>query len=96
MKKLLFAAAAIAALAATTPVFAGDREGIEARGDFKWDVWGQGRGGPGLDWPYYSRGYRTYGHHWRAYGAYGDANCLVRERVETISGRVAYRWHRVC
>jgi hypothetical protein len=88
MKKLLFAAAATAALTAAAPasaqVYVGaDRGGAGVRvGPFGFGV------GPSYGWndPYWRDGYYAYG-----------AECrLIRERIVTPSGRVIFRSHRVC
>lgn len=81
MKKLLFAAAATVALVATTPALAG---GVGVRvGPF-----GAGVG------PSYDRDDWGWRHH--RYG-YGASECrTVRERVETPSGRIIFRTHRIC
>jgi hypothetical protein len=83
MKKLLFAAAATAALTAAVPASAqvylgADPSGAGVRvGPFGFGV------GPGYGW---RDGYYAYG-----------ADCrLIRERIVTPSGRVIFRSHRVC
>jgi hypothetical protein len=89
MKKLLFAAAATAALTAAAPASAQVYVGA--------DPWGAGVRvgpfglgvGPGYGWhdPYRRDGYY----------AYGGAECrLIRQRIVTPSGRVIFRSQRVC
>jgi hypothetical protein len=84
MRKVLFAAAATAALVAAVPasaqVFLGagpDGAGVR--------VGPLGAGvGPGWGWRHH--GYYAYG-----------ADCpLVRERIVTPSGRIIFRMHRAC
>ena len=82
MRKLLFAAAAVAALVAAAPASAQvyyDEPGAGVQiGPFGFGV------GP------------RYGWRDRAYHAYGADCPLVRERILTASGRVIFRTHRVC
>ena len=88
MKKLLFAAAATAALTAAAPASAQVYVGA--------DPWGAGVRvgplgfgvGPAYGWhdPYWRNGYYAYG-----------AECrLIRQRIVTPSGRVIFRSQRVC
>jgi hypothetical protein len=88
MRKLVFAAAAAAALVAAAPAsaqvyFGADPGGVGVQ------VGPLGAGvGPRYD-PYAYRG--------DAYHAYGAANCsTTRERVVTPSGRTIFKTRRVC
>ena len=89
MKTLLFVATVTAALVAATPSFAQfyagagpGGVGVEV-GPFRAGV------GPRYGWrdPHYTDGYY----------AYGSAECrVVRERIETPSGRVIIKTRRIC
>ena len=88
MKKLLFAAAATAALTVAAPASAqvylgADPWGAGVRvGPFGFGV------GPGYGWndPYWRDGHYAYG-----------ADCrLIRQRIVTPSGRVIFRSQQVC
>jgi hypothetical protein len=90
MRQLLIAAATATMFVAGSPAFAASPAEESAQGLAHYS-----KGGEGYLLHY---GYRTRAAwpFWRTYGAYGAAHCLVRNRVDTISGRVIYRWHRVC
>jgi hypothetical protein len=84
MKKLLFAAAAATALFAAVPASAQVYLGADPGGvGVQVGPLGVGVG----DW--------RYGRGWRDAYAYGDCR-MVRERIVTPSGRVAFRSQRIC
>ncbi len=87
MRKLVFAAAAVVALAAAVPASAQVYLGADPGGaGVQVGPFGFGVG------PRY--GYRDYG---PDYYAYGRADCrVVRERIETPSGRMIVKTRRVC
>jgi hypothetical protein len=89
MKKLLIAASAVAMIAATAPASAEFWAGADP-GGVGVQVGPLGVGvGPRFGWRdrYYTDGYH----------AYGRGECrIVRERVETPSGRMIVRTHRIC
>jgi hypothetical protein len=86
MRKLLFAAAAAAALVAAVPASAQVYLGADP-------------GGAGVQVGPFGFGVGPRYDYWRdrdAYYAYGAECPLVRERVVTPSGRVIIRTHREC
>jgi hypothetical protein len=89
MKTLLFAATVITALVAATPSSAQFYAGA-------------GPGGVGVEVGPFGAGVGPrYGwrdrHHTDGYYAYGSADCrVVRERIETPSGRVIVKTRRIC
>ncbi|MGA7488967.1 MAG: hypothetical protein WBW74_18755 [Xanthobacteraceae bacterium] len=87
MRKLVFAAAAAVALAAAVPASAQVYLGADPGGaGVQVGPFGFGVG------PRY--GYRDHG---PDYYAYGSADCrVVRERIETPSGRMIVKTRRVC
>jgi hypothetical protein len=82
MRKILFAAAAAASLAAAIPAYAGG-DSTENRGGIDIGPMGQ------------CFDARACGH---ARGAYASTHAcsMVRERVVTENGRVIFKRHRVC
>jgi hypothetical protein len=92
MRKLVFAAAAAAALVVAVPASAQVYFGADPGGaGVQVGPFGAGVG-PRYSDPYGYRGYRG-----SEYYAYGAANCsTMRERVITPSGRTIYKTHRVC
>jgi len=89
MKTLLFAAATAAALVVATPASAQFYAGADPGGvGVQVGPFGVGVG------PRYDRWDR---HPTDGYYAYSRADCrLMRERIETPSGRVIFRTHRIC
>jgi hypothetical protein len=81
MRKILFAAAAAASLAAAIPAYAGDS--TENRGGIDIGPMGQ------------CFDARACGHARGAY-AYVHGCPMVRERIVTETGRVIFKRHRVC
>ena len=90
MRKLLLAAVAFGLLAATVPASAqvySDRWGTGVQvGPFEFGV------GPRYDRRYWRDDWGDRGRY-----AYGMSGCrVVRDRVETPSGRIIFRTHRIC
>jgi hypothetical protein len=81
MRQLLLAAVAIGTLVAAAPASAQISFGVD-RGGVEFGV------GPRHDWRDRDRGWRDYG--------YARDCRVIRERVETPSGRVIYRTRREC
>ena len=90
MKKLLFIAAAVAAIGIAAPASAQIGAGV-GPGGVGVQVGPIGAGvGPGYV-------HRDRYHERRAHRTYGYANCrTIRERIVRPSGRVIYRTQRVC
>ncbi len=84
MKRILFAAAALAFAAAVTPASA--QVWIGATPDY----------GAGVQVGPFGVGVAPYHHYWYNDYAYAPACRRVRERIVTPRGHVIYRWHRVC
>jgi hypothetical protein len=88
MRKLLFIAAATAAIGIAAPASAQIGAGV-------------GPGGVGVQVGPLGAGvgpaYGPRHHHYRSHRAYGYADCrTIRERIVRPSGRVIYRTQRVC
>ncbi len=81
MRQLLFAAAALGTLVAAAPASAQVSFGVD-RGGVEFGV------GPRHDHDWRDRGWRDYG--------YARDCRVIRDRVETPSGRVIYRTRRQC
>jgi len=87
MKKLLFGAVAVASLGIAA---------VPASAQF---YAGAGPDGAGVQVGPFGAGVGpAFDHRWRGpYGAYGYGDCrVIRERIETPSGRLIYRTRRVC
>jgi hypothetical protein len=82
MKKILMAVSALAIVGAVAPANA-QGVGVQV---------GPVGAGVGVG-PYWNDGYHH--RHWRDYGYASDCR-VIRERIETPSGRVIFRSRRVC